>query len=293
MTRRYLVGLIGAGITESLTPPMHEREGRALGFDYEYRVLDILELGRRPEEIGAMLAEAWAEGFDAVNVTHPCKQLIIPELDALTPDAERLGAVNLVTRGAEGTLGHNTDWTGFRRSFADGLPGVAVDLVAQIGAGGAGAATGYALLDAGTRHLLLVDDELERAEALARSLGELFPDRRVDARNALNTAEFGGLDGVVHATPTGMKEHPGTAFDVAALAPTAWLAEVVYRPLDTELLLAARARGLRTLDGGRMAVGQAVDALHLITGVEPDAERMRAHFLDLVDADERTAKAAV
>ena len=88
--------------------------------------------------------------------------------------------------------------------------------------------------------------------------------------------------GLVHATPTGMAEHPGIAFDPALLHPGLWVADIVYRPLDTALLQAARAAGCRTLDGGHMAVHQAVDAFALITGITPDAERMSRHFRDLV-----------
>jgi shikimate dehydrogenase len=86
----------------------------------------------------------------------------------------------------------------------------------------------------------------------------------------------------VHVTPVGMAEHPGVAFDVDRLGPHAWVAEVVYRPLETELVRRARARGLATLDGGGMAVGQAVESLRLITGLEPDVARMHAHFNQLV-----------
>lgn len=279
---KYLVGLIGEGITESLTPPMHEREGAALGLDYEYRILDLLELGRKPEEIGAILDEVRTEGYAAVNVTHPCKQLVIPHLDSLTEAAERLGAVNLVLFRPEGAIGDNTDWTGFRRAFQDGLPDARRERVLQFGAGGAGAAVSYAALESGVQNLVIVDSDLERAESLAASLRSFFPDREVTASGSPDL--LGVVDGVIHATPTGMKEHPGTAFDVDGLSPSAWVAEIVYRPLETELVVRARERGLAVLDGGRMAVGQAVDSIQLITGIEPDAGRMRAHFLELVGA---------
>jgi shikimate dehydrogenase len=89
---------------------------------------------------------------------------------------------------------------------------------------------------------------------------------------------------VVNCTPVGMHQHPGLPFDAALLSPDQWVADVVYRPIETGLVRAARARGCRVLDGGHMAVGQAVDAFRLFTGAEPDAARMRAHFLELVAA---------
>ncbi|WP_104088569.1 MULTISPECIES: shikimate dehydrogenase [unclassified Cryobacterium] len=279
----FLVGLIGEGITASLTPPMHEREGRHLGFDYEYRILDLLESGRAPEEVGAILAEAREQGFAALNVTHPCKQIVIPFLDELTPAAEHIGAVNLVLIESGRLIGHNTDWTGFRSALLTGLPDARRNRIVQFGSGGAGSATAYALLTLGVHRLAIVDVLPERAQALVNAYAPLFPDQEVcvSTTDSLHT-DLATADGVVHATPTGMKEHPGLPVDVTALAATAWVADIVYRPIDTELLRAARSLGHEVLDGGRMAVGQAVDSIRLITGSEPDAIRMRTHFLELL-----------
>ena len=85
----------------------------------------------------------------------------------------------------------------------------------------------------------------------------------------------------MHCTPTGMADHPGLPLDPALLHPGMWVADIVYRPLDTALLQAARHAGCRTLHGGHMAVYQAVDAFRLITGVDPDADRMLAHLSEL------------
>ena len=94
----------------------------------------------------------------------------------------------------------------------------------------------------------------------------------------------------MHCTPVGMAEHPGLPLDADLLRPDLWVADIVYRPLDTELLITARERGCRTLGGGRMAVHQAVDAFALITGTRPDPDRMTAHFLDLVAAGDVLAR---
>jgi shikimate dehydrogenase len=122
-TRSYLVGLIGAGIGTSLSPALHEHEASCLGLDYAYRVLDIDELGVDPHDVGTLLAGARAEGFEGLNVTHPCKQLVIEHLDELTEEAAALGAVNTVVLRDGRTVGDNTDGTGFAESFRRGLPG--------------------------------------------------------------------------------------------------------------------------------------------------------------------------
>jgi shikimate dehydrogenase len=96
-------------------------------------------------------------------------------------------------------------------------------------------------------------------------------------------------DGLVHCTPVGMAAHPGTPLDLDLLEPRHWVADIVYRPIETELVLGARAKGCDVLDGGRMAVGQAADAFRIFTGLTADADRMRGHFLELVAAEEVAA----
>jgi shikimate dehydrogenase len=182
-------------------------------------------------------------------------------------------------------VGHNTDVTGFAASFARGLPDAAIDDVVLLGAGGAGAAVAHAMLGLGTGRLTLLDAEPDRAAGLARSLNEHFGDgRAVTAELRDAAALLADADGLVHATPTGMAAHPGLPVPAGALHPGLWVAEVVYRPLETELVAAARAAGCRVLDGGGMAVFQAADALRLFTGLQPDSGRMLADFAALTEA---------
>lgn len=278
----YLVGLVGQGVGPSLTPALHMAEGRANGLDYVYRTIDLNAAGLAPERIGDILTWARTLGFDALNVTHPCKQSVIPHLDALDDEAAALGAVNTVVFANGRAVGYNTDAPGFRTGFAEGLPGAATRNVVLLGAGGAGAAVGHALLDLGTEHLTVVDLDVDRATALAGDLAARHRDSRVDASAFDKLSILAPLaDGVVHCTPTGMADHPGMPFDAALLRPDLWVADIVYRPLDTELLAAARAAGCRTLDGGHMAVHQASIAFELITGITPDADRMSRHFRTL------------
>jgi shikimate dehydrogenase len=229
-----------------------------------------------------VLSWARALGFNALNVTHPCKRLVIPHLDALDHDAAALGAVNTVVFEEDSVLGYNTDAPGFATGFAEGMPGAVTKNVVLLGAGGAGAAVGHALLDLGTEHLTVVDLDVDRAATLAGQLAGRHTDARVDA-SAFDKLSvlLPASDGVVHCTPTGMLEHPGTPFDPTLLHPGLWVADIVYRPLDTALLTAAREAGCRTLDGGHMAVHQATTAFELITGITPDADRMSKHFRSL------------
>lgn len=280
-----LAGLVGDGVTPSLTPPMHMAEARAQGLAYVYRPIDLPALGLRPEQLPEVLD--WAErlGFTALNITHPCKRAVLELLDRVDPVAAALGAVNTVLFTPEGRAGFNTDTTGFAAAFRAGLPGAALGHVTQLGAGGAGSAVADALLRLGTRRLTLVDIDPGRATALAAELAERH-DARVEPASPAGVAEaLAHSDGLVHCTPRGMRAHPGAPIDLGLLRPELWVADIVYRPLDTELLRAARSLGCATLDGGGMAVFQAVDAFRLITGREADPARMLRSFRSLIDLE--------
>ncbi|WP_434318376.1 shikimate dehydrogenase [Leifsonia sp. P73] len=286
----YLVGLLGEGVLPSLTPPLHEREADEQGLRYLYRPLDLLSFdggGDLDATIGRVLDAAALLGFDALNITHPCKQRVLAHLDEVTESAAAIGSVNTVLLAAGRRVGHNTDVTGFASALGHGLPGADLGHVVVIGGGGAGAAVCAALLEAGASRLTVADLDVERAAALAASLGRRFPAASVsgvssDALPALLGEPASAVTGLVNASFVGMHTHPGIPLDAGLLRQGLWVADVVYRPVDTELLRAAREAGCRTLDGGGMAVGQAADAFRLITGAEPDRERMRAHFAAMI-----------
>ncbi|MFF8933730.1 shikimate dehydrogenase [Streptomyces paradoxus] len=281
-SRSYLVGLIGSGIGPSLSPALHEQEAGRQGLRLAYRLIDIDTLGVPPEAVGDLLRAARDLGFDGLNITHPCKQLVIEHLDALAPQAEALGAVNTVVFEDGRAVGHNTDVTGFAASFARGLPDAPLERVVQLGAGGAGAAVAHATLTLGAERVTIVDALPERAAALAGSLNRAFGEGRAAAAPLDRQAELlAHADGIVHATPTGMAAHPGLPLPAELLHSGLWVAEVVYRPLETELLRTARALGCATLDGGGMAAFQAADAFRLFTGREPDVTRMLADLTGL------------
>lgn len=270
-------GLIGAGIQASLTPAMHMKEGAAQGFRYEYELIDLNLLGLTPSSLPDLLDDAEARGLIGLNITHPCKQVVIPYLDELSDEARALGAVNTVVLKDGKRFGHNTDWWGFAESFRRGLPGADLSAAVQIGAGGAGVATAYAILSLGLTALTVFDREPDRAEQLVQTMSVLFPEASITASPDIASA-MQDVSGIIHATPTGMAKYPGVPLPPELLQPHHWVAEIVYFPLDTELLKVARERGCRVLNGGGMAVFQAVGAFQLFTGREPDAARMLQHF---------------
>lgn len=283
ISESYLVGLIGEGTSHSLTPALHEREAEHFGLRYLYRPVDLTVLRRPATDVGELLRAGRELGFNAFNITVPAKQAVLQYLDELSDDAARLGAVNTVLIRNGRLIGHNTDYSGFGTALREGLPDAELDRVVQLGAGGAGAAIAYALLAAGARSLILADLDPARSAERASAMSGLFPDRDIrpvpleDAAEALADA-----DGLVNASPVGMQGHAGVPLDPSVIRPRQWVADIIYRPIETELLRAAADKGCRVLDGGHMAVGQAVDAFRLITGLEPQAARMREHFLTLL-----------
>lgn len=270
-------GLIGSSIQSSRTPWMQTAEGAAQGVDYHYELFDLDLIPGGRSALPSLLDEVEAAGYVGVNVTHPCKQQVIELLTELSPEAAAIGAVNTVIFKGGQRVGYNTDWSGYAEAFRRGLPGAALDTVVLLGAGGAGAAVAFALLEIGARRIQVVDLEPERARALARNLSDHVGPGRLEATSDLAGA-MAGADGLVHATPTGMEKYSGVALDPALISPRHWVSEIVYIPLETELVRVARAKGCRVADGSGMAVFQAVHAFELFTGLKPDIDRMYAHF---------------
>jgi shikimate dehydrogenase len=276
----FVLGLVGAGIQASLTPAMQEHEGRASGVSLAYRLVDTGELGLGVEDLPQILAWAQRLGFDGLNVTHPFKQAVVPLLDDLSQDAADLGAVNTVLFRDGRLLGRNTDWSGYSRAFQQLLGDAVHDRVVLLGAGGAGAAVGYGLLAQGAAHVAVRDTDAERAHGCVVRLAKRFGDERVSVAGDL-VAALDDAHGLVNATPIGMHGHAGMPVAADVVHPGLWVSDVVYFPLETELVALGRERGCRVLTGGGMAVHQAADAFELFTGRSADADRMSRHFAEL------------
>ncbi|WP_426158893.1 shikimate dehydrogenase [Pseudomonas sp. TSRC2-2] len=276
-SRVILAGLIGAGIQASRTPALHEHEGDAQGLRYLYQLIDLDQLRLDSTALPDLLQAAERMNYTGLNITFPCKQAIIPLLDELSPEARGIGAVNTVVLKDGKRVGHNTDCLGFAEGFRRGLTDAARERVVQMGAGGAGAAVAHALLSEGVRQLTIFDVDRERAESLANNLNQHFGPGRAQAGRDLSGA-LAQAEGLVNTTPMGMAKLAGSPVPAGLLRKEMWVAEIVYFPLETELLRDARALGCRTLDGGNMAVFQAVKAFELFSGVVPDAQRMLEHF---------------
>jgi shikimate dehydrogenase len=273
-----LLGLIGANITDSLSPVLFAAAFEAAGIDGFYHLIDVDRLAER--RLPRLLDAIKTTGFTGANITYPFKQAILPLLDDVDPEAAQVGAVNTVAIRPDGrTKGYNFDRPGWRHSFEEslGADSACGTTVVQVGAGGAGRAVAFALMDLGVSMLVLHDRDAVRAHALCKDLAVSFGASRCRVAGDLEI-EIAAANGVVNATQTGMRGFPGNPVPTSALKASHWAADVIYTPVETEFLKAAAAKGARLLGGSGMCVHQAIEAFRMFTGITPEVARMRRAF---------------
>jgi shikimate dehydrogenase len=251
---------------------MHEQAARALGIRCHYHLIEVAGAGR--EELRALLDGVRRLGFAGVNVTFPYKEAVADLLDELAPGAAAIGAVNTVVVRNQRLVGHNTDTSGFARAASDLVKGAEHGAVALIGAGGVGRAIAFALANLGVAEIRIFDADRTKAEKLARLLR---PRREALVMNNVEDAVCGAA-GVVNATPVGMLPSRDTPVPDDLLHDRLWVADAVYFPLLTPLLVAAKARGARIMTGREFAIYQAADAFELFTGLSPSTVEMGNAF---------------
>lgn len=276
ITQSVVTGLVGRGIQLSRTPAMHEAEGTAHGIKYIYQLIDVDTVKVEEIRLPQILEAAEIMGFSGLNITYPFKQQIIPYLDTLSVAAQSIGAVNTVVFKDGKRAGHNTDYWGFSESFRMGLPNAKLDCVLMVGAGGAGSAVANALLDLGVKKLLVMDIN----DAASEDLSARMNSKKNGSVEVVKNVELGAneANGIVNTSPMGMAKMSGSPISLDLLRPDHWVADVVYFPLETSLLQAAKLKGCRTLAGSGMAICQAHRAFELFTDIKPDFQRMEATF---------------
>jgi shikimate dehydrogenase len=280
LQEKILVGLIGSGIQRSLSPAMHEREASHHGVRLHYQIIDIAQSGAGAQALPSLLTAAEQMGFAGLNITYPCKQQVVELLDELSDEARAMNAVNTVVFKNGKRYGLNTDGLGWSWGFERTLPTASVSNVVLLGAGGAGSAIAHSLARKGCQRLAVIDSDTQRAKTLAQDIEKLYGiHTTVDTNPAASLKDAAGM---VHATPTGMDKLPGLPLAEHLVQPNFWVSEIVYFPLETELLKLARQRGCQVVDGGTMAVGQAVGAFKHFTGRDAIASRVDEHFRQMV-----------
>lgn len=266
--------VIGYPARHSRSPKLHGYWIQRYHLDADYRAEEI-----PPEEFPAFLETLAERGYVGANVTMPHKDMA---LKLSTPDdrATAVGAANTLWF-ENGTLrSTNTDVEGFIGSLDAAAPGwsTRTQKGVVLGAGGASRAVVYGLLERGIKTIVVVNRTLEKAAALRDAFGPaIHPHPWTKLDEALRDADL-----VVNATSLGMHGEPPLEIDLAPIAKTAVVSDIVYVPLKTPLLAAAEARGLKTANGLDMLLHQAVRGFELWFGVRPEVTQ---ELYDLLAAD--------
>jgi shikimate dehydrogenase len=270
--QRFLTGLVGAPIAQSASPAMHELAADALGVRCHYQLIEVA--GADQAGLRALLEGVRNLGFAGVNVTFPYKEAVVPLLDELSDSARAIGAVNTVVVRQGRLVGYNTDATGFERAVANLVTTSRRGAVALIGAGGVGKAIAFALANLGVSEIAIFDSDRAKASQLAAQLrGRLSVRIAESVEDALQRAV-----GVINATPVGMLPDRSSPIPEALLHRDLWVADAVYSPLWTPLLLAAKTKGCQIMTGRELAIHQAADAFELFTGLKPSTAEMGSAF---------------
>lgn len=260
-------GIVGWPVTQSLSPVLHGYWLKQLGIEGE-----MLRVPARPEDFRDVIARLRAEGFAGVNVTVPHKEAAFALADRVDAAAKMAGAANLLVFHAGAIEGRNTDSYGLAESLRENIGALGGATVVLLGAGGAarGAVLALENLGAGTIHIL--NRDAERARNLAAQLGphvnaRLVPGALADWKSVAANAAL-----LVNSTSAGMSGNPPLDLDLGALPPGAAVCDIVYKPLETQLLTDAVARGHKTIDGLGMLMHQAVPSFEVFFGKRPQVD---------------------
>lgn len=269
-----VAGVIGWPVAHSLSPQLHGYWLRKYRIDGAYVPLAV-----HPEHVRDAIAALPKLGLVGANVTVPHKEAALAAADRVSPEAQRIGAVNTLVVDAEGRIeGRNTDAFGFAENLKASVAGwsIAGAVAVVVGAGGAARAVVDALLEGGAAEVRLVNRSRERAATLAAAYGH----RPLVHPWVEREAALAGASLLVNTTTLGMTGHPPLPLALDALPAEAVVCDIVYVPLLTPLLAAAEARGLRTVDGLGMLLHQARAGFAAWFGIEPEVtDDLRAFVL--------------
>lgn len=268
------LGLLGNGIGRSSAPRLHELAGSLAAINVTYTLIDLET--QPTSTFATALAQCAAEGYWGVNVTYPFKEQVARLVTIPSPAVQQIGSVNTVVFGGQSAgTGHNTDYSGFLHAYRHCFPQETPGIVAVVGSGGVGRPVSFGLAALGAQELRLFDLDRTKALALAEAIQGSYPALALHVCNSLIEATE-GADGLVNCTPLGMWQHPGNPIPAEYINYQRWAFDVIYTPLETEFLAAAKAKGLAIMSGYELFFYQGVDAFAHFTGIEVDEVALRA-----------------
>jgi len=276
MSNPVRLGLLGNNIGRSRAKNLHELLGEIYGLDVTYQPMDLA--GKPEVNIAEELQRCSDEGYTGVNVTHPYKKGALKSVTLMDGFPKGLTSVNTVIFGGETMRADNTDYTGcvraFKESFgADFRPG----RVLMLGAGGVGVAIACAMRDLGATELVISDLNRQSAVDLIGQIQDGSMIIRLAGDDLVEETRM--ADGLINATPIGMFQYPGCAFEKSAINSQRWAFDAVYTPENTEFLDTCRKNGIETLSGFKLFLFQGLDAFERFAGHVPNAVEVEKEFL--------------
>ncbi len=269
-----LYGIFGNPIRHSLSPQMHNAAFEALGLNHVYLPFEV-----SPEQLQKAVAAIVPLGIRGLNITIPHKETVLPFLDEITPEALRIGAVNTIEVSSGRLIGHNTDGKGFVSSLFEAGVDPAGMSVFILGAGGAAKGVAMALLDAGVSELFILVRRQEKGTELAKRLSKVSPQTKVSVAafdsKSVPTATKNHPVLLINTTPLGMKMADALPFPTEHIQASWVVADLIYTPYETPLLLAAKNSGALTVPGLGMLLHQGVLAFEIWTKQKPPLEIMQ------------------
>lgn len=266
-----LLGLIGENISHSRAPHFHRLAGRLTGHIVTYNRLEPRAMG---QDLSSVLGACARDGYRGVNITHPYKEVAANLVTVEDEHVRAIGAVNTVIFSHDGSRGFNTDYSGFISAFRAARPTESAGVVCLIGAGGAGRAVGFGLLELGAEEVRVVDRNVAKAQELARLLRSRWPEARVTAMESAALAAEEAT-GIVNCTPLGMVGYGGTPLEHQYMIGAKWAFDAVYTPLETVFLRDAAGAGLQVISGYELFFGQGIDAWDIFVGAPFDPAQLR------------------
>jgi len=284
-----ITGIIGYPLTYTLSPSMHNRAFEVLDLNYKYLPFVVEE-----KDVKAAVEGIRALKIKGINVTMPHKEAVVEFLDELSDEAKIVGAVNTINNDSGRLIGYSTDGAGFLRSLREESFDPEDKDTVILGSGGAAKAVAVALAQAGAKSITIVARTVEKAEEIKDRLKSNFSQNSVETisfeGNLADTFNVGEL--IVNATPIGMKES-GDLLPVPLelINDRHFVYDLVYTPLETALLKAAKDKGARVANGLGMLLYQAAAAFEIWTGISAPVDAMRETLIGRLNSGERPGNA--
>jgi shikimate dehydrogenase len=266
------LGLIGDNIAASRAPDLHRIAGRLNNMDVQYDRLIPKELNQTFDQIFESCPD---NGYQALNITYPYKEYVIPKVEIDDPMVRAIAAVNTVVFDGTSSKAYNTDYTGFIAAYEQVRAGLNPGVCCLVGTGGVGRALAFGLVKLGADEIRLFDRDIAKAQLLADDLNALRNQSVVIVFDDLHIAAA-DCDGLLNGTPMGMVGYPGTAFERKATAQAAWVFDAVYTPIETNFLQDAKTAGAQIISGYELFFYQGVHAWRHFSGLDVDIKQLRA-----------------